>query len=180
MMRVCTFSSLVVSALTCLLLAGTPAYAQAYRVTDLGPVGTVAAAINNAGQVTGSTPVGSPYKVPHAFLWTPGAPNAADGSLHDLGGLPGNPLVSSHGTALDEAGQVVGDSNAVTGPFVSFLNTGLGPFHVVSFKNGAITDLGAPPGFPAATSDLGAPPGFPAATATGVNASGQIAGTAVR
>src|SRR5437762_1650589 len=142
MKQICPFSSLLVSALACLLLAGTPAYAQAYRVTDLGPVGTVAAAINNAGQVTGFTPVGTPYSFPHTFLWTPSAPNGPDGSLQDLGGLPGNRAVASHGTALTGAGQVVGDSNTVVGPFVSFLNTGLGPFHAISFENSVIADLG--------------------------------------
>ena len=63
-----TFSLLLISALVSSIHAGTPAYAQAYRVTDLGPAGTVAAAINNAGQVTGSTPVGTPYSFPHTFL----------------------------------------------------------------------------------------------------------------
>src|SRR5438067_13113502 len=91
---------LVASTLAYLLLTGTPAYSQAYRVTDLGPVDSAAAAFNRSGQVTGFIPVGTPYNFPHAFLWTPSAPNGPDGSLQDLGGLPGNAAVGSHGTAL--------------------------------------------------------------------------------
>src|SRR5436305_13943393 len=67
-----------------LLLLSSAAFAQRYRVTDLGalrPGSAVPAALNNSGEVAGRS--GMPHgEMSHAFVWS-GA------RIHDLETLPG-------------------------------------------------------------------------------------------
>ena len=92
-----------------LLLGALPALkAQVrYSVTDLGVVS--AAAMNNAGQVTGyfHTSTGAS----HAFLYT-------DGQMIDLGTLGGN---NSGGSSINDGGLVTGSSQTSTGDSHAFL-----------------------------------------------------------
>jgi probable HAF family extracellular repeat protein len=78
-------------------------------------------AINNAGQVTGSSY--DPISGGHAFLYN-------HGQMTDLGTLPG--YSSSVGSGINDAGQVVGSS---TNPFP-------GTQHAFVYSNGQMMDLG--------------------------------------
>ncbi len=164
-----------------------------YVVTDLGALGTgdfsVATAINNAGVVVGYSNV-TPVLV-HAFRW-------ADGTLTDLGALPGDGN-TSRATAVNDAGQVAGVSSRASGGFG----------YTVRWTGGVIQDFGSPNTFqlsfgtgidPAgrvvgaqrppdsrdlhpvrwsaagAATDLGLPAGAAQAQANGVNVRGQIVG----
>src|SRR5213082_2818910 len=106
-------SSCILLALSFVVVTAAPASAQAYHVTDLGLGSfgangyTLASSINNAGQVAGFST--GQCGLPNAVLWTPASPNGTDGSLQDLGALPDIVLVS-HANALNDAGDVVGDS----------------------------------------------------------------------
>jgi len=72
-------------------------------------MGNVAVAINNQGQVVGSSALaGNGNMVHHAFLWTPAS------GMKDLGTLPGD-LVSA-GLSINNTGQIVGASIAAPGP----------------------------------------------------------------
>lgn len=85
-----------------LVLSCTVAAAQTYTITDLGVIGgniSNATAINDSGQVVGSSYINKQTAVYHAFLWT------QSGGLLDLGTLGGN---NSYGEAINSAGQVVG------------------------------------------------------------------------
>src|SRR6266511_2988670 len=165
-----------------------------YVVTDLGALGTgdfsVATAINNAGVVVGYSNV-TPVLV-HAFRW-------ADGTLTDLGALPGDGN-TSRATAVNDAGQVAGVSSRASGGFG----------YTVRWTGGVIQDFGSPNTFqlsfgtgidPAgrvvgaqrppdsrdlhpvrwsaagAATDLGLPAGAAQAQANGVNVRGQIVGS---
>lgn len=83
--------------LSCLSFSSS--FAQNYAITDLGP--GHAAAINNAGQVVGSSSYGSDAQ---AFLW-----DAKQGRI-DLGTLGGT---WSRATAINDHSQVVGYSHVV-------------------------------------------------------------------
>jgi len=114
-----------------------PAATATYTITELGNLGypvTVANAINNNGQVTGrsytkKTIEGGcslrfrpcPEHVYNAFLWEAG-------TMSDLGTLGGN---FSEGTAINNLGQVAGNSELKNGERQAFL-----------FRNGKMTDLG--------------------------------------
>jgi probable HAF family extracellular repeat protein len=114
-----------------------PALATTYSITELGNLGypvTVANAINNNGQVTGrsytkKTIEGGcslrfrpcPEHVYNAFLWEAG-------TMNNLGTLGGN---FSEGTAINNLGEVAGNSELKNGERQAFL-----------FRNGKMTDLG--------------------------------------
>jgi probable HAF family extracellular repeat protein len=91
--------SRVTLAVAILVMLVVPTFAQRYwPASDLGTLGEnreVAYAINDAGQVVGSSRIGSLYS---AFVWT-----ASDG----INALP-NPIASAY--AINNAGQVVGSS----------------------------------------------------------------------
>jgi probable HAF family extracellular repeat protein len=102
---------------------------------DLGTLGgnsASAAAINNLGQVVGSSVNASGQS--HAFLWQ-------NGAMSDLGTLPGG--FASSATAINNAGQIVGGS----------ATTNFGPTHAVLFQKGAVADLGVPFGFAASSAN---------------------------
>lgn len=70
---------------------------------DIGPAGTLALAVNDAGTVVGQFPSGSGYN--HAFSWTP------LGGIQDLGSLGGE----SSALSVNNLGWIVGTSLAGTG-----------------------------------------------------------------
>jgi probable HAF family extracellular repeat protein len=81
-------------------------YSEAEGLVDLTPTSDTgsAADINDAGQVTGyKTAAGGVY---HAFRWE-------EGAFVDLGVLPG--LAHSFGWAINESGQVAGNSTSASG-----------------------------------------------------------------
>jgi probable HAF family extracellular repeat protein len=107
-------------------LTATPAAATAstYRVTDLGSLGygvTHGLAINNNGQVTGYSYLGTAIQIPcpphkygpkvcfthpyHAFVWS-------NGTMTDLGTLGGR---DSRGNAINDLGEVVGTADTANG-----------------------------------------------------------------
>src|SRR6266550_3898088 len=71
-----------------------------------GGSGSEASGINNGGQVVGAS--ADADGTAHAFLWTPGAPNGATGTMTDLGSLPGGSAGRAFG--INDRGQVVGCS----------------------------------------------------------------------
>jgi probable HAF family extracellular repeat protein len=82
--------------------------AQTYTVTDLGTIGgnlSHATAVNNAGQVVGSSYISQQNGIYHGFIWT------ASIGLQDLGTLGGN---NSYANGINNAGQVVGCSDIST------------------------------------------------------------------
>lgn len=107
-----------------------------FDITDVGPGTLGAHDINSLGQITGGG-LAAPGGITDAFLFTPGI------GLQDLGRLND---VGSAGLAVNDAGQVVGDSGGS-----AFL-----------FSNGKMQDIGTAPG-------------FTGGSAAGINASGQVA-----
>ncbi|MFN7944303.1 MAG: hypothetical protein U0Z53_03050 [Blastocatellia bacterium] len=98
-------------------------HAQGYTITDLGTLGGAqsrAYAINARGHVVGFAATSDDHF--HAFLW--------DGSLHDLGTLPGT--VESNAVAINDAGQIAG---------VSYTFGEMTP-HAFLWQNGTLTRLG--------------------------------------
>ncbi len=104
-----------------------------------------ASAINNSGQVVGTSPAVSGYR---AFLW------ASGGGMMDLGTLRGG-TDESFGHDINESGQVVGSSRAADFSYS----------HAFLWTSGAgMTDLGELPGGPNAS------------YARGINDSGEVVG----
>jgi len=108
-----------------------PFFWDGHKMIDIGSLGGtigVAVAVNNRGQVTGSSNrAGDDHQ--HAFLW-PGQ----DGKIVDLGTLGGSD---------SEAAMAINDSGYVTGAALLPGNT---EFHAVLWGNGGILDLGVIPG----------------------------------
>jgi probable HAF family extracellular repeat protein len=136
------------------LYTGTPG--SGGTMADLGTLGgeSFARAINASGQVTGTSYTGGYPTYPfHAFLYT-GTPGS-DGVMHDLGTLGGS---YSEGNAINDSGQIVGDSWLPGDHELrAFLYTG------TPGSGGSMIDLGT----------VGAANG---SQAYAINASGQIAG----
>jgi probable HAF family extracellular repeat protein len=97
------------------------AAAASYTVTNLGHLSdeenTEPAAINDAGQVVGSSI--SPNGDRHAFIW-------ANGVMRDLGSLG----AASIATGINASGQVIGETYVSGGP------------HAFLWQNGTMRDLG--------------------------------------
>lgn len=101
---------------------------MAYSITDLGTLGgptSTACGINDLGQIVGRSATASGPV--HSFLW-------GNGSMIDLGTLPQLPFSSAR--AINNRGQVAGDSTAAGGP----------PFHAAFWGSGGVTPLGTLPG----------------------------------
>jgi probable HAF family extracellular repeat protein len=103
-------------------------------MTDLGTLGgagSVALAINERGQIVGSSTTMSGRT--HAFLWQ-------RGKMTDLGTL-GAGYSDSGAVAIDDRGEIVGDSFRPT-----VTQTGQ-PGHAFLWQHGRMRDLGALPGY---------------------------------
>ena len=133
-----------------------PASAQVtWRITDLGTLGgthSLAAGINNLGQVVGTSNIAPPrVGEVHAFLWT-----AKDGMI-DLGTLGG---AWSEASGINNRGQVVGYSD--TAPPVELH----WPHAFLWTAEGGMVDLGTLPG-------------YVISWASGINNRGQVVGTSL-
>ena len=96
-----------------------------HRLTSLGSLGgtsTSAVAIDDKGQIVGSSQVGNGRHDQHAFVWQ-------DGKMTDLGTLGGP---SSYATAINDRGQIVGTST-LKDPHRR---------HGFLWQDGKLTDLG--------------------------------------
>ena len=113
-----------------LILVPRPLAAQVYSITDLGTLGgdaSEASAINESGQVVGSSMTAS--GATHGFLYTGRV-------MISLGTLPGG--TSSHAVGIDDLGQVVGSSGINEyGPMFRELRQGF------IWQNGTMQALGA-------------------------------------
>ena len=161
------------------------------KMTDLGTqsgfANSIAEAVNDSGQVVGSLTTNSGIfpGAEHAFIWQ-------NGHMTDLGTLGG---ATSSVVAIDNAGQVIGNSTTNTGVTHAFI-----------WQNGHMTDLGLLPGFTnsvatamnssgqvvgntsagatrhafiwqnANMTDLGTLPGFTGSVAAAINSSGEVVG----
>jgi probable HAF family extracellular repeat protein len=93
---------------------------------SLGSVYSEALAVNDQGQIVGSSFVGSSTSTHHAVVWNSGVPT-------DLGTLGGSLSVAND---INASGQIVGYSTL----------PGDGSSHAVLWNNGTIIDLGCLPG----------------------------------
>ena len=101
----------VLTIITATLLETQPISAQS-SMTDLGTLGgccSIAAGINERGQVVGESQIESGQT--HAFLWQ-------NGTMTDLGTLGGS---YSYANGINARGQVVGGSQTVSGENHAFL-----------------------------------------------------------
>jgi probable HAF family extracellular repeat protein len=110
-----------------------------YLLTDLGAISpngeASASAINNLGQVTGSTrTIGQPF---HAFLWTPTSPNAPTGSQADIGLISAGDFYAT-GMGINSFGQVAGYGYELGLPFDGFVWTPNSP----NGSSGVMRELG--------------------------------------
>ena len=168
------------------LLGACLAQAQTYTITDLGTLRHGSARvhdINSQGQVVGGS--GYPHGADtHAFFWM------KKGGMRDLGFLPGGDYSVASG--INDAGQVVGTSNAQDGMhgFLWTSQTGLQDLPSLSGANSssayAINHTGVIAGASGShavvwngnkVNDLGTL-GGPLSEAHGINNSGQVVGVA--
>ena len=114
--------------------------------------------VSSTGIVVGTAVVSgidqnhSPYGSEHAFSY--------DGTMHDLGTLPGLESFSSEAYAINDHGVAVGNSDGAIVVGALYMN------HAVKFENGTVQDLGT----------LGNP--LARSVAYGINNSDVIVGTA--
>src|SRR4051812_16843792 len=114
----------------------TPAHPLSqYYLTDLGSLNPIG--LNSKGQVVRECYGSSGL---HALLWSPITPNNINGSIVDLGELPGGNDYSS-GRSVNVVGQVVGQSNMSTG-YHAFLWSP----NAANGTTGTMIDLGDFPG----------------------------------
>jgi probable HAF family extracellular repeat protein len=132
---------------------GTPGAGGVMRsLGALGGSGSTATAINNAGQVAGSSNSSADGQ-PHAFRYD-GLPGT--GAMRDLGTLPG--FASSHAAGINASGQVVGDVDTADGNII----------HAFIYKG--------TPGVDGVMTDLKTLPGAALSFAVGINDSGYVLG----
>ncbi|MCL5103009.1 MAG: PEP-CTERM sorting domain-containing protein [Armatimonadetes bacterium] len=136
-------------AVICLLTPASCTQAAQYTLTDLSALSGGregwAFDVNNSGVAVGYRTGSDGYQ--HAFLY--------DGTMHDLGSLPGYP--NSVATGINDLGDVVGYLRPAGGS---------ADYHAFLYKNGKMTDLGTIPNYTYWT------------LANAINNSGVIAGTA--
>lgn len=148
---------LALAAVLALLLpaaAGGGEEGHRFTVQDIGTLGGTqlrGVALNNAGQVVGSSSTPSSGVSVHAFLWLPRPAFGLGAGIHDLGTLGGD---RSEATGIDEAGRITGYSE-VPDP------TDLG--HAFLWEQGVMNDLGSPQ------------PGILGAFGQAINGHGEIA-----
>src|SRR2546428_533995 len=131
-------------------------------ISDPLTPGAEATAINGRGQVVGAS--AGADGAAHAFLWTPGAPNGATGTMNDLGSLPGGSASRAFG--INDRGQVVGCSYISSSTTFCDLFSGDAFLWTPDVQNGTTgTMIG-----------LGALPGGSGSAARGINNAGQVVG----
>ena len=125
-----------------------------YTVTNLGTLpggyASYAYGINNSGQVVGYS-YSSPAGYYHAFLYS-------NGSMTDLGTLPGGAPLQSYAYGINNTGQIVGQSSTYTAGDKNPVTE-----HAFRYSGGVMSALGTLPG------GVGS-------VANGINDSGQVVG----
>jgi probable HAF family extracellular repeat protein len=116
--RAWTLPLCLILALALTQVVARTAFAQTYSLAQIGTLGSTPAAVNEAGQVTGSAVFAGGT---HGFFYS-------NGMLTDLGTLGGS---TSQGTAINASGQIAGYSLTASGDTHAFL-----------YSNGSMTDLG--------------------------------------
>lgn len=161
-------------------------FAQTYTVTDLGTLGgssTEAHAINNFGQITGSSNVNS--TVSHAFLYTAG-------TITDIPTLGGNIGI---GLGINDSGTVVGYTTQADGSYRGFIYSGgvltaippesgsYGTAYGINASGQVIGNSTTSSNVPSAfiyqngvLTDLGGLGGVDGTNAFGINSAGQVVG----
>lgn len=165
MPRVAAFAAAVAAAFAAVLATATSTDAggrklrtagPAYTVVDLGTLGgttSFATAVNRSGAVVGYSEIAGDAAT-HAFLWRRGV-------MTDLGTLPGG--ISSRANAINDRGQIVGSSDALTPS--SFGYDIVAP-QAFLYSRGKLVDIDP-------NTSLSYTPG---SRAYGINAAGQVVG----
>ena len=121
--------------IACFVLGGSNAFAQSYKVTDLGVLPnkeeSIPAAINNQGLVTGTSSAETSGEA--AFRYNPNSPSL----MEDIG--QSSRGVVSRGFGINNVGTVVGDSTITA----STANPSIR--HAALFISGSTNDLGTLP-----------------------------------